>query len=263
MNPAVEFMRMLGAILIEQGWYRLAIELVMIAVIITQYRKMRSKKPSTSWRIRERLFGILGKSPAKATPRSQEDDSTHTAASAMEPSSPNEQLQGEHIPEVRLKKTVARIQSRSSFEPSTAFSTDRLRSEVLSPMYAYLGDLERSLSSPSIECSVSFKCSARLSNGQMWRYSGNETRRLDQLPKEAMEIDFSVDISFRLSKEMAKDFSAIDVVGRFIGENKGRWRVRNIDYINVGQDLEMYNWYGLRQRISDVIDTVLTGFFGR
>ena len=66
-----------------------------------------------------------------------------------------------------------------------------------------------------------------------------------------------------LAKDMERKYDSVRVEGRFIGENEGRWKVMNNMMQEVGPDIEMYNWYGLKQRVSELINEIIAEFFDR
>ena len=278
MSSFRELLRVLGAVFIEEGWYYLALVLVPIAVpaaAIWVYRKIRrSKHPTTHpdkdfplsvTRMPKLLWRVTSlESRAVNTTHSTLDGESRPSYQSTEGDQPlpNQNTQGGLIPEIRLEHTIARLQDMALSDPPVPFRSDRLKSEVLKPMYQYLTELTQRLSTlPMLTCRLVLEGSGTAANGEPWQEFYGDKTFIDEVPKQALRLDITFRLSFKLMRGLKQEYKTIYVKGHFASDYQGSWVVggQRTSAATHDRELYMYNWFELKQRISNIVEGVLVG----
>ena len=260
MNSIRELLKMAGAVLVEEGWYLLAFTLIPIGV--WAYRKIRRHwYPTVS--PGEDLAADIVLSPRKSPDtapslaRAKEPDLGSQQRSQSLPSQGSQEL----IPEVRLRHRIARLHDEALSDPPVPFETDRLKNEVLAPLCEYLSDLQQSLALPTVRCSLLVEGSGTSASGETRVDFHNCERLIDDVPTEALRLEFSFILTFKVLKDLKPKYEAIEVDGRFAGDGQGSWVARRrASRHRPDRDIAMYDWYQLKQRVSSLADDILADF---
>ena len=86
-------------------------------------------------------------------------------------------------------------------------------------------------------------------------------RLIDDVPNEALRLELSFILTFKLLRGMKQKYEAIEVDGRFAGDGDGVWIARRrASRHRPDRDIAMYDWYQLKQRVSSLADGILADF---
>lgn len=154
-----------------------------------------------------------------------------------------------------LERTLANLQDQSSAEPTTAFDTSRIKSEIMEPMCKYLLDMDRSLANTQFEFRRFLSLSGRISNVEPLDRFGWEA--LNELPDQILNLEVKIALHFNVAKSNNKVSDMISIKGWFADGGDGRWTVSRGILQHEERVSPMYDWYGLKQHVNEHVNDVL------
>lgn len=254
MNAIQELLRTFAAILIEEGSYFAAVAISTVVFWKYRYRIW-------GWLLRNlgRTKGAGTKKSASAKPTTprQEDMSR---VSPPKPRHSDHALQEEAVAdEVRLERIMAHLRDQSALAPLIDFDTTRLKREVLIPLHEYLFRLANTDIKPTV---VVFNCVCRMrgrtSKGKDW-HRWNDKRIFDQVPERMINLKVDYELRLSVSKSREGESHNVEVTGWFVGDDSGSWKIMTGWSHTERQEheVQMYNWYDLKQRISKLVADLL------
>lgn len=254
MNAIQEILRTIVAILIEEGWYVTAIFISI--VLLWRYRHrikgwLRNLRPAKKVDTRE---------PTPMKPPTPPQENTSVASPPTQVRS-DPILQEEVIAdETRLERIMEQLRDQSPLTPLTDFGTSRLKREVLTPLHDYLSRLvNNETPSAAIVFSYTFHATGRTTEGKDWDL-WNKEKLLEQLPDRLINLNISYNLTISVSNSREGESRDVRIAGWFVGDDDGIWKVRVMFSKHENYEVQMYNWYELKQRISKVVADFLDNF---
>ena len=104
--------------------------------------------------------------------------------------------------------------------------------------------------------------SGKDSNQDTFHFYGMEDV-LNSIRMQVLYLDISFKLTVEVSQRQKKEIYEIYIKGWFTGESGGKWTVTRHMPTQQEYELPMYDWYGMKQRISELVNGVLEDFVGR